>query len=89
MSLAHALERPPHPLSHQQVKPNVDGELFSQIDEMKSVVGRWRMAYNPCRSHSRLSCMTLTGFVQLCRGVNCIKLYTPVPDSVQDCGILP
>jgi transposase InsO family protein len=88
VSLAQALERPRHLPSRQQAEPNLDGELFSHIDEMKSVVERWRMAYNPCRSHSRLSHVTPTGSAQLCREIGCIKPHTPVPDGVQDCGIL-
>jgi len=66
----------------------LDGELFLHLDEVKYVVERWRMDYNHYRPHSRLSYMTLAGLAQLCRETDCIRPHTPVPDDVQDCGIL-
>ena len=66
----------------------LDGELFLHLDEVKYVVERWRMDYNHYRPHSGLSYMTPAGFAQLCREVGCIRPHTPVPDEVQDCGIL-
>ena len=46
------------------------------------------MGYNHYRPHGSLSYMTPAGFGQLCRETGCIRPHTPVPDPVQDCGIL-
>ena len=66
----------------------LDGELFLHIDEMKYVVERWRVNYNHYWPHSSLSYMTPAGFAKLCRETGCIRPHTPVPNGVQDCGIL-
>ena len=66
----------------------LDGELFLHIDEMKYVVERWRMDYNHYRPHSSLGYMTPAGFAGLCQQAGCVRPHTPVPNEVQDCGIL-
>ena len=47
------------------------------------------MDYNHYRPPSSLSSVTPAGFAQLCRETGCIGRHTPVPDGVQDGGILP
>ena len=65
------------------IEPAIPGRIATQSLSAAACVD-----YAHYRPHSSLSYMTPAGFDQLCRETGCIRPHTPVPDGVQDCGIL-